>query len=183
MDRRKVQLYIAASLDGYIAGPGGDMSYLDIVAAEGEDYGYSEFISDVDTVIMGRKTYEWVMTQVEELPHADKKTYIITRSSRPPEGKTEFYNGSLTGLVTRLKSTDGKNIFVDGGAEIVNQLLAAGLIDEIFISVIPVLLAGGTRLFNDGIPHTKLDYISSRHFDSGLVQLNYKFKKENYYAS
>ncbi len=173
---RKVQLYIAASLDGYIAGPGGDMSFLDLVAAEGEDYGYSEFISDVDTVIMGRKTYEWVMTQVEEFPHADKKAYIITRTSRPSVGKTEFYSGNLSYLVTHLKSTDGRNIFVDGGAEIAGQLLAAGLIDEIFISIIPVLLCGGTRLFNDGIPHTELEYIGSRHFDTGLVQIRYKVK-------
>lgn len=173
---RKVQLFIAVSLDGYIAGPGGDMSFLDIVAAEGEDYGYAGFIKETDTVIIGRKTYDWVMTQVGEFPHADKKTYIITRTSRPRAGTIEFYTENLADLITHLKSANGKNIFVDGGAEIVNQLLAAGLIDEIYISIIPVLLGGGTRLFHDGIPQTKLEFIDSRQFNSGLVQVHYKVK-------
>lgn len=176
LHKRNVQLFIAVSLNGYIAGPGGDMSFLDIVAAEGEDYGYAEFIKETDTVIIGGKTYDWVMTQVREFPHADKKTYIITRAAKPSTGNLEFYSGNLKELVIGLKRGSGKNIFVDGGAEIVNLLLAEGLIDEIYISIIPVLLGGGTRLFHDGIPYTKLEYIGSKLFDSGLVQIRYKVK-------
>src|SRR6478735_531975 len=92
---RKVILYIASSLDGYIAKPNNDLSFLSIVEKEGEDYGYTEFVNSVDTVILGRKTYDWVMTQVSEFPHADKETYVITRTERPSIGKIHFFAGDL----------------------------------------------------------------------------------------
>ena len=75
---RKVILYIAASLDGYIAKSNDDLSFLNAVQREGEDYGYQEFMRSVDTVILGRKTYDWVMTQVEIFPHAELQTFVIT---------------------------------------------------------------------------------------------------------
>lgn len=171
---RKIILYIATSLDGYIAKPNDDLSFLSIVVHEGEDYGYSEFIGSVDTVILGRRTYDWVMDQVSEFPHADKKAYVITRTPRPAIGNTTFYTGDLRSLVLKLKSEDGKNIFIDGGAEIVNLLLKHNLIDELIISIIPILVGGGTKLFNDGRPEIKLQLINTKQFEKGLVQLHYK---------
>jgi dihydrofolate reductase len=171
---RKVILYIATSLDGYIAGPDDDLSFLSIVEQPGEDYGYADFVKSVDTVILGRKTYDWVMTQVPEFPHADKESYIITRTPRPAKGKTIFYTGDLKELILRIKSEKGKNIFVDGGAEIVNELLKQRLIDEFIISVIPILLGDGTRLFKDGRPEQTLKFVEARKFESGLIQLHYK---------
>lgn len=171
---RKVILYIATSLDGYIAKPNDDLSFLSIVQQDGEDYGYADFLKMTDTVILGRKTYDWVMTQVSEFPHADKNTFIITRTARPGFGKTNFYTGNLKDLISRLKTEQGKNIFVDGGAEIVNELLKENLIDEFIISVIPILVGNGTRLFKDGRPEQKLELISTKKFDKGLTQLHYK---------
>src|SRR6187549_3243163 len=121
--QRKVILYIACSLDGYIAKPNDDLSFLSIVQKEGEDYGYADFIKTIDTVILGRKTYDWVMTQVSEFPHVDKITYVITRTPKPALGKTIFYSGGLKDLVLRLKKESGENMFIDGGSEIVNELL------------------------------------------------------------
>ena len=92
---RKLILYIATSLDGYIAKPNDDLSFLSIVQKDGEDYGYSEFVSSIDTVILGRKTYDWIMAVVDEFPHMDKISYIITRTERPSIGKINFYNGTL----------------------------------------------------------------------------------------
>jgi dihydrofolate reductase len=100
---RKVIVYIAMSLDGYIAKPNDDLSFLSIVQEPGEDYGYAKFIDTVDVVILGRKTYDWVMGQVTIFPHATKETYVITRFPKPSIGKTTFYSGSLEVLVTRLK--------------------------------------------------------------------------------
>ncbi len=174
MSHRKLILYIACSLDGYIAKPNDDLSFLDSMQIEGEDYGYNEFIATVDTVILGRKTYDWVMERVPEFPHSDKKAYIITRSKRPDIGSTTFYSGDLTSLVTKLQEETGKNIFCDGGAEIVNELLSASLIDEFIISMIPVLVGDGTRLFKDGRPEQLLELISSKTFETGLTQLHYK---------
>lgn len=171
---RKVILFIATSLDGYIAKSNDDLSFLSIVQQEGEDYGYDDFVNSVDTVILGRKTYDWIMTQVPEFPHVDKDSYIITRIPRPGKGRINFYTGDLKELVLRLKSEQGKNIFIDGGAEIVNELLKQKLIDELIISVIPILIGNGTRLFKDGRPEQKLKFVDVRKFDTGLLQVHYK---------
>jgi dihydrofolate reductase len=173
---RKVILYIATSLDGYIAKPNDDLSFLSIVEEEGQDYGYADFIKSVDTVIIGRKTYDWVMTQVPEFPHKDKISYVITRTSRPTMDKTHFYTGDLKELVLKLKSEQGENIFVDGGAEIVNELLKENLIDEFIISIISILVGNGTKLFNDGRPELKLELMSTKQFNKGLTQLHYVLK-------
>ena len=171
---RKVILYIAASLDGYIAGPDDNLAFLSLVRQEGEDYGYKDFLRSVDTVIMGRKTYDWVMTQIQEFPHSDKETFIITHNERASMGRTSFYTGPLKELIERLKSRQGKNIFIDGGAVIVNELLKDKLIDEFIISVIPFLAGEGTRLFRDGRPEQVLELVSSEKFPAGLVQLHYR---------
>jgi dihydrofolate reductase len=176
--KRKAILYIATSVDGYIAKTGDDLSFLSLVKQDGEDYGYASFIETVDTVILGRKTYDWVMTQVPEFPHADKKTYVITRTPKPSAGKVTFYSGNLNNLVSTLKTLKGGDIFIDGGAEIVFELLKDKMIDEFYISVIPVLLGAGIRLFKDGFPEQNLELIGAKSFEKGLVQLHYVLKGE-----
>jgi dihydrofolate reductase len=171
---RKVVLYIATSLDGYIAKPNDDLEFLSIVAQEGQDYGYADFVKTVDTVILGRKTYDKVIAMGFEFPHADKDVYIITRTPKSNIGSIKFYTGDLPALIAKLKSESGKNIFCDGGAEIVNELLKHDLIDEFVISVIPILVGNGTKLFKDGRPEQKLELVSTKQFDKGLAQLHYK---------
>ena len=173
---RKLILYIACSLDGYIAKPNDDLSFLSIVEKEGEDYGYSKFITSVDTVILGRKTYDWVINQGCEFPHLNKESYVITRQVLPKQGNITFYNGSLRALVKELKSKNGKNIFCDGGSEIVNQLLNEKLFDELIISVVPILVGKGLRLFLDGRPEQRLQLVAVKNYDTGLVQFHYKTK-------
>lgn len=173
MPTRRTILYIACSLDGYIAKPNDDLSFLSIVEKKGEDYGYADFISSVDTVILGRKTYEWIMKHVPEFVHADKDTYVVTRTPRPSIGKTHFYTGDLKDLLAKLKGEPGKNIFIDGGAEVVHELLKQNLIDEFVISIIPVLVGDGIRLFKDGRPEQNVVLKSAKGFEKGLVQLHY----------
>ncbi|WP_031529856.1 dihydrofolate reductase family protein [Dyadobacter crusticola] len=171
---RKLVLYIATSVDGYIAAPGDDLGFLAKVEKEGEDYGYREFIAEVDTVIVGRRTYDWVMQHVPEFSHADKESYIITRTPQESIGNTHFYTGDIGELVATLKAKEGKTIFCDGGAEVVHQLLTRGLIDEFVISIIPVFVGDGIRLFKDGRPGADLKLVEAKSFDSGLVQLRYR---------
>jgi dihydrofolate reductase len=171
---RKVILYIATSLDGYIAKPNDDLSFLSVVEQEGQDYGYADFVKTVDAVIVGRKTYEKVISMGFDFPHADKDAYIITRTPRQNVGSVKFYTGDLKTLIDKLKSENGKNIFCDGGAEIVHELLKENLIDEFIISVIPIIVGNGTKLFKDGRPELKLELVSTRQFDKGLTQLYYK---------
>jgi dihydrofolate reductase len=178
MRKRKVLLYIAMSLDGYIARPDGNIDWLSTVQREGEDYGYGDFIKTVDTVIVGRKTYDKVLSLGVAFPHSDKECYIITRSERPPIGRLIFYSKDLKELVASLREKQGGNIFVDGGAEIVNTMMKQGLFDEYIISIIPVFLGNGIRLFNDARPEESVTLASAVHFDSGLVQLHYTKNNE-----
>lgn len=176
---RKISIYIAASLDGYIAKQNDDLSFLKLVEKEGEDYGYAEFTDTIDTLIIGRKTYDYVLKEIgsSHYDNGHRDVYVITRTERPQVGRTMFYTGNITELVKRLKSEKGKNIYCDGGAEIINELLKHDLIDELIISVIPVLLGSGTRLFLDGRPEQVLELITVKTFETGLTQLHYKRKE------
>lgn len=176
---RKLIIYIATSLDGYIAKPNDDLSFLKLVEKEGEDYGYAEFTATIDTIILGRKTYDWVLKEIgsSHYDNGDRNVYVITRTAKPNVGKTIFYTGDLTELVQQLKSQSGKNIYCDGGAEIINELLKKDLIDEMIISVIPVLLGNGTRLFQEGRPEQQLELVNTKTFETGLIQMHYKRKK------
>lgn len=174
---RKTILYIAASLDGYIAKLGDNLDFLEAVAQDGEDYGYGQFYGQIDTVILGKRTYDWVMGQIGEFPHQGKETYVLTRKSLAAIGTIQFFSGKLSELVSNLKSKPGKDIFVDGGAQTVYRFLEAGWLDELIISFVPVLLGDGIRLFQSGFPEQKLELIRSRSYPSGLVQVHYRVVK------
>lgn len=174
MTERNVVLYISMSLDGYIATKDNDLGFLSLVEQAGEDYGYNDFLKSVDTVIIGRKSYEKVIAMGYEYPHVDKDVYILTRRAKPPLGTFKFYTDDLAQLVLRLKSQPGKTIYCDGGAEIANELMKNGLVDQYIISVIPILLGDGIKLFRDGRPEQKLELVSTKQFDKGLAQLHYK---------
>jgi len=176
---RKISIFIATSLDGYIAKPNDDLSFLKLVEKEGEDYGYAKFTDTIDTLIIGRRTYDYVLKEIgpSHYDNGQRDVYVITRTERPKVGRTTFYTGSLTDLVKQLKSEYGKNIYCDGGAEVINELLRNNLIDEFIISVVPVLLGNGTRLFKDGRPEQLLEFVTVKTFDTGLTQLHYKRKK------
>jgi dihydrofolate reductase len=176
---RKISLFIATSLDGYIAKPNDDLSFLKLVEKEGEDYGYSKFTDTIDTLIVGRRTYDYVLKEIgpSHYDNGQRDVYVITRTERSQLGRTTFYAGNIAELVKRLKSKSGKNIYCDGGAEVINELLKQDLIDEFIISVIPILLGNGTRLFKDGRPEQTLELITAKSFETGLTQLHYKRRK------
>jgi dihydrofolate reductase len=176
---RSLVIYIATSLDGYIAKPNDDLSFLKLVEKEGEDYGYAEFTATIDTIILGRKTYDWVVREIgsSHYDNGDRDVFVITRTERTGVGRTTFYTGNVTELVQRLKSESGKNIYCDGGAEIIDTLLKSDLIDELIISIVPVLLGEGTRLFKDGRPEQQLKLVGTKTFNTGLTQVHYKRKK------
>ncbi len=176
---RKLIIYIAASLDGYIAKPNDNLDFLKRVEKEGEDYGYADFVSTIDTIILGRKTYDWVLREIgtSHYDNGDRDVFVITRSERASSGRTTFYTGDIVQFVKELKAGEGKNIYCDGGAELINALLKSDLIDELIISVIPILLGEGTRLFKDGRPEQALEFVEAKTFDTGLVQLHYTRKR------
>lgn len=176
MSNRKVVLYIAMSADGYIAKEDGDLGWLSAVEQAGEDYGYHEFVSTVDTVIMGRKTYDKVLSFGIEFPHKGRKCYVWSQSRTGSDENVTYVNGSLSLLIAKLKQTEGKDIFIDGGAELVHQLMKEGLIDRYIISMIPIFIGGGISLFQSGRPEQQLSLMHTKSFTSGLVQLWYEPK-------
>ena len=175
MAERKLLLYISMSLDGFIATKNDDLSWLSMVEKTGEDYGYAEFNTRVDTYLVGRKTYDIVLKLTGGIfPQASlHKCYIITRQHRESENGVTFYNGDLETLIHNLKAEEGKHIYCDGGGEIVKLLMEKNLIDEYIISVIPIILGDGKRLFQGGTPHINIKAMPSKQFESGLVQLHY----------
>jgi len=179
-NQRKVIVYICSSIDGFISGPNGDMSFLSVAQSSAtEDYGYAQFVQSIDTVILGRKTYDWVMTQVTDFPHQGKETFVVTRTARPSIGTTQFYTDNLVSLVQRLKSdTSKKDIFVDGGADVIDTLLTNDLIDELMIFTLPVMLGDGTRLFKSHSPSPpmkKFSFVTSKFYaDTGVVKVHYQ---------
>lgn len=177
MNKRKVIVFIACSVDGFIAGKEDNLDFLSIVEAPPEDYGYADFVSSVDTVIMGRKTYDKVLSFGVPFPHQDKACYVISASKKGKDEHVTFWNDDPEKLIDQLQKEEGASIFVDGGAATIHSLLKKGLIDQFVISIIPHLLGSGIRLFSDEFPEQSLKLTDTKAFPSGLVQLWYQKKQ------
>ncbi len=149
---RKVVLYIAMSLDGYIARKDGDISWLTKYDnTPGLAEGYSEFIQNIDTLIMGNSTYKQISLElfVDKWPYDGLKSYIFTsKPEKSDNSDIEFVNTDLPDFVRQLQGQDGKDIWIVGGNSIVNPLIKNNLIDEYYISIIPTILGDGIALFD-----------------------------------
>jgi len=165
-----VTLFIAASLDGYIAGPDDDLSWLFTDA----DYGFSRFYGHIDTLVMGRGTYDVVRT-FGEWPYPGKRTIIVSRSveAKIDTPDTQLYSADLPTLMKQLESENCQNVWLVGGGELVRSFLEQGLLDQISVSMHPILLGTGVPLFPGGFRRTMLLLKDTMVFDGGLVQLNY----------
>jgi len=171
--QRKLIVYIAMSLDGFIATKDDDLSFLSMVEKEGEDYGYARFMETIDVVILGRRTYDKVLS-MGFVPHPDKEVFVLSRTEKEKEGTATFYKRNLKDLVQSIRQKEGKHIFCDGGAQVVTALRKENLVDEIIVSIIPVLLGDGISLFQEAGFSQNLTLLSSTSFEKGLVQLHYK---------
>jgi dihydrofolate reductase/RimJ/RimL family protein N-acetyltransferase len=172
----KCSIYIAASLDGFIARSDGDIDWLKSVARPGEDYGYRRFIDTVDTVVIGRKTYELVLG-FAEWPYAGKRVVVVTHRPAEAQYDEHFYAGPPEGLVRRLAFEGRQHAYIDGVA-VIQQFLAAGLVQRATLSVIPLLLGDGVRLFGSVTRDVPLKLLRTQSFESGLVQLEYDVDPE-----
>lgn len=147
MDERKVVCYIATSLDGYIADVEETLDWLLHVEMEG-DGGYQAFIETVDTVVLGRRTYEWVMKYENgNFPYVDQQSYVVTSRPEASKGQLTFTSEDPANLVKRLKQQAGNTIWPVGGSLLLERLLQEDLVDEFIISVAPLTLGDGIPLF------------------------------------
>ncbi len=153
--KRIVILYIAMSLDGFIADENGGVAWLNGQGTETKpDNSYSEFIKNIDTVILGMTTYNQVITELspQSWPYEDIKSYVFTSKSInniKSKENIEFINSDIVKFIENLKNQEGKDIWICGGASIVNQLVEHNLIDEYHLTIIPTILGKGIRLFSN----------------------------------
>jgi dihydrofolate reductase len=162
-------VFIAMSLDGFIARPDGDIDWLQ--PFESEDHGYAAFFADVDALVIGRGTYETVLG-FPAWPYGRKRVIVCTRRPASPEHGEELWSGSPRALADRLQRERVRRVYIDGGV-LIRGFLGEGLVDELTINVIPLILGAGRPLFASGIPELRLRLLDVKSFPSGLVQLRY----------
>jgi len=172
--------YIAQSLDGYIAGPNGEIDWLhDVENPESSDFGFTKFFEQIDALVMGRKTFEKVAT-FDEWPY-NKPVYVIssTVTSLPSKyyGKVILLNLKPSEIVEKLESDGLTNLYIDGGS-LIQSFLSEDLIDKLIITTIPILLGDGIALFGKLESCIILNYESTEVFVNQLVQTTYSVKRE-----
>ena len=169
--KKNIVVYIAASLDGYIARENGEIDWLESVEGEG-DNGYEAFYQTCDAVVMGKATYDHVLKLTPEFPYPDKKCYVFSRSAQGKDQYVEFVNESVASFLNNLNH-DTKKIWLVGGADILADFLKAERVDEFIISVIPILLGAGIPLFKQGIPEMHLKLTDMKQYGQ-IAQLYYE---------
>lgn len=172
----QVSANIATSLDGFIARENGEIDWLPDLGDESEDYGFSEFFSSIDCLVMGRNSLEVVLA-FPDWPYEGKRVIVLSSSMKQipekVEGKVELYSGSLADLLEKLSTEHCSRIYVDGGRTI-QSFLNEGLLTDITITTIPVLLGKGIRLFGEVKEDIFLGHNDTKSFPSGFVQSSYE---------
>jgi dihydrofolate reductase len=165
---RRIVLGLAVSLDGFIEGPNGEYDW----CFTDQDYGLSSFFKSIDTIFMGRKSYEVANQSAETNPWKGMTTYLFSRTMK----KAPSEDVRLARGIEDVKSIiiqPGKDIWLFGGAELTTAFLNAGLVDELWLSVHPILLGSGKPLFQNIDGRKPLKLVESKAYDTGLVSLKY----------
>lgn len=170
---RNVILAVASSLDAKIEGPNGEFDW----CFTDQDYGMNEFMSGIDTIFMGRKSYELMIRMEEsgesENPYKSLDTYVFTNSLTQVKEGYSIISGDFVDKVKSLKKEDGKDIWLFGGTSLTTSFINSRLLDSIWLTVHPLLLGPGKPLFNDLAGRVPLKLISEKSYSTGLVSLTY----------
>jgi dihydrofolate reductase len=170
--------YVAASLDGYIARPDGRVDWLEAIEASGDDHGYAAFYEGVDGLLMGRATYDTVQAFDGSWPYTGKPCLVLTREPLPAShAEVQTYHGTPADALDELARRGCQRVWLVGGGSLAGNCLAAGLLDELVVSLIPHLLGAGIPLFATGLERA-LRLHEQRSFASGVVQLHYRVMPE-----
>jgi dihydrofolate reductase len=171
---RKVIVGVAVSLDGYIEGPKGEYDWC---FTDG-DYGLTDFFKRVDALFMGRKTYELAQSQKEGGGAGFPKmtTYVFSNTLQQVKKGAVLVSGDIKEQVERIKAAPGKDIWLFGGASLTSALMNLHLVDEVWLSVHPIILGGGKPLFQDIKERISLKLVEEKTYSSGLVSLWYTLR-------
>jgi dihydrofolate reductase len=179
----KCSVFVGTSVDGFIARADGSIDWLNeanaLVPTE-EDLGYGALMASVDALVIGRKTFEQVLT-CGDWPLGDKRAVVLSRSATdlPPSLPAAVTVSSLQpgDLLEELEGEGVKHVYVDGG-QVVQSFLRDGFIDEMILTMIPILIGDGVRLFGAIPADIHLEHVSTRAYDFGFVQHRYRVRKE-----
>jgi dihydrofolate reductase len=168
---RKIVLQLAVSLDGYIEGPNGEFDW----CFTDQDYGMTEFFNRIDSVFMGRKSYELTVSMGEEATAGfpKLKEYVFSTTMTDVKPGVVLVKENTAEEVKRIKQEPGKDIWLFGGASLISCLLHLGLVDEMSLAVHPILLGGGKPLFTNIKERVPLTLTNTQSYSSGLVMLTY----------
>ena len=178
--QRKVIVHIAASADGYIARPDGDLEWLTSRPAPKGFYGIEAFTRTIDTMLLGRQTFE-ASLQLGATFDSKRRTIVFSRHQPPAEvpSGVEFASGPIGPYMSRLRAEPGKDIWLMGGGDLIASFLDAQAIDEFIVSVVPVFIGDGIPLIARRHRHVPLVLQSVERFDDGLVQLHYQVENRS----
>lgn len=172
MSQRKLVLYIASSLDGYIATDEHNLDWLFAVEGEG-DNGYTTFYESVDTVLIGRVTYDWIIEHEKgDFPYKGKECYVFSRTKKDDDEHVNFICEDVVQFSKDIKNKNGKNIWLVGGGNLLNTFINEKFVDELIVTITPVLLGKGIPLFRNNSFQTLLSLKSINRFNQ-FVELHY----------
>lgn len=175
LSKRKLVLYIATSLDGYIATEDDSLEWLFKTEGEG-DNGYSEFYNTVDTILIGRRTYDWIIEQEKgNFPYKNKKCYVFSKTESGKNENVEFINEDVVEFTNKIKRLDGGNIWLVGGGNLLHSFIKERLVDEFIITIAPTLIGHGIELFKKNDFELELKLRNIRKFNQ-FVELHYEVK-------
>ncbi|MCW3467230.1 dihydrofolate reductase family protein [Chitinophaga nivalis] len=173
---RKLKVYIAISLDGYIATANGSIDWLTgFPNPDNTDYGYADFLATTDTTFMGYTTYLDVLKLSETFPYSDKTNYVFTRQpGRTATADVQFIHTDIPAFVQQVKAAAGKDIWLIGGGQLNAALLQYDLIDEMILHMMPVVLGTGIPLFSGIALEKTFRLTHSRAYDNSVLELHYQ---------
>ncbi len=170
-------LYIASSLDGYIARPDGSIDWLtSLPNPSSEDYGYTALLARISTIVMGRKTYDDIIGFGVEWPYPGLTTYVVSsnQSWMPQSPDTFLLDGAVEVALQKLKRESEKDIWLVGGAQLITTALRHRLLDTMILTVVPTVIGSGIPLFSGDTGESQWALTEVRSFDTGLVNLTYQ---------
>lgn len=172
---KKIILYIATSLDGRIAEPDGGFEFLsDYPITEEMNYGYKEFMTSIDTIIMGGRSWREMDAMDAMGNYKDKAVYVVSRNDWGAKKNVSFITENVIERIAALRAEAGKDIWLFGGGKLVSMLLAADLVDEMQIAYIPVILGKGIPLFPEQPKESKWKITGSKVYESGILKVDYQ---------
>ncbi len=170
MARPRTSTFVGVSLDGFLARPDGSLDWL--TPYEGHEHGYTAFFASIDTLVIGRKTYDFVQT-MSAWPYGDRRCVVMTHRAIASAHGERAYAGEPAALLAELEAEGARHVYVDGGA-VIRAFLAAGLLDELTLTIVPCLIGEGLPLFGGVALESGLVLAEVKSFGDRLAQLHYR---------